>query len=491
MLTRLGFLGRLKAALKTSKSCPAGPEEEIASTTLKVPSIISYEKEVSKWGYQVGPLCEVIRGSKLLLDESQGKEYAPSLASKALLAQYGKDAVQASGEYLGHLVLHVRDTLQRRFGDAANSMELKFVLTVPAVWSDKAKDATLRAAIMAGIDSQQISLVSEPEAAALHSLRTIQPNSITKDDVLVVCDAGGGTVDLISYKIQDLDPLSLEEVTEGTGAVCGSLLLDERYERLLMKKVGLENYQSLPTKSKEAALCFWRDMVKPTFGEESDCDFLDVDHFIPLPGAADQPDKNIDGGFVQLEGVEIEEIFEPIVSRVEELVRAQLEKVAYLRLNAKAVVLVGGFGSSKYLFQRLKGSTPSITVLQPPNAWAAVVSGAVLRGLEGNRVETRISRCWYGVSANTQFDESRHPKRDKYWSEFEEDWVVHNNMTWYINKSAKISERQPIKFGFYRTVRVDRAKKLHFTDDLFFCNDERAPEFRCDSRSPSTLHIGN
>lgn len=151
----------------------------IVDTTLKVPSVLSYDKEVSKWGYQVGPLCEAIRGSKLLLDESQDQEYAPSLSSRGLLIQYGKSAVQASGEYIGHLVLHLKDTLQRRFGDTAKSMELKFVLTVPAVWSDKAKDATLRAALVADIQSQRISLVSEPEAAALHSLRTIQPNSIT------------------------------------------------------------------------------------------------------------------------------------------------------------------------------------------------------------------------------------------------------------------------------------------------------------------------
>lgn len=192
----------MKAVPKTSKSCLAGPEGEIASdtptsflrevfnsnpgTTLKVPSVISYEKDISKWGYQVGPLCEVIRGSKLFLDESQDQQYAPSLATKSLLAQYNKNAVQVSGEYLRHLVLHVNDTLQRRFGDAAKSMELKFVLTVPAVWSDKAKDATLRAAIMAGINSQQISLVSEPEAAALHSLRTIQPNSITVRNLLLI-----------------------------------------------------------------------------------------------------------------------------------------------------------------------------------------------------------------------------------------------------------------------------------------------------------------
>ncbi|KAJ5347015.1 actin-like ATPase domain-containing protein [Penicillium brevicompactum] len=419
------------------------------------------------------------------------------------MAQYNKNAVQVSGEYLRHLVLHVNETLQRRFGDAAKSLEIIFVLTVPAVWSDKAKDATLQAAIMAGINSNQISLVSEPEAAALHSLRTIQPNSITKEDVLVVCDAGGGTVDLISYKVKEVDPLSLEEATQGTGeiiddrvpqlnhlfliskgAVCGSLLLDERFERVLMKKVGLQNYQSLPIKSKEAALSFWRDMVKPTFGEESDCDFLDVDHFVPLPGAADQPDKNIDGGFVQFEGFEIEEIFEPIVSRVEELVRGQLEKISRNRLNAKAIVLVGGFGSSRYLLQRLKGSNPSIIVLQPPNAWASVVSGAVLRGLEGNRVETRISRRWYGVSASTPFDKARHAKRQKHWSDIEEHWVVQDSMTWYIKKSAKISERQPIKFNFYRAVRVDQANNLVFTDDLFFCNDDREPDFRCDRVLP-------
>jgi molecular chaperone DnaK (HSP70) len=106
------------------------------------------------------------------------------LTSKSLLIKYGKNAVQASGEYIKFLVTHVKDTIERRFEDATKSMELKFVLTVPAVWSDKAKDATLRAALVAGIESQQISLVTEPEAAALHSLRTIQPNSIAVRDLL-------------------------------------------------------------------------------------------------------------------------------------------------------------------------------------------------------------------------------------------------------------------------------------------------------------------
>jgi hypothetical protein len=71
-------------------------------------------------------------------------------------------------------------------------------------------------------------------------------------------------------------------------------------------------------------------------------------------------------------------------------------------------------------------------------------------------------------------------------------------MTWYIKKvgkigiiyfledwqkkSAKISEREPIKFNFFRAVRVDSASQLRFTDELFFCNDKTAPEFRSDSK---------
>lgn len=57
-------------------------------------------------------------------------------------------------------------------------MNLQFILTVPAVWSDKAKDATMQAACLAGIPSQDLFLVSEPEAAAVYAIRSIQPNTI-------------------------------------------------------------------------------------------------------------------------------------------------------------------------------------------------------------------------------------------------------------------------------------------------------------------------
>lgn len=58
------------------------------------------------------------------------------------------------------------------------TMDLEYILTVPAVWSDKAKHNTLMAAHQGGIPVGKVKLLSEPEAAAVYAIQTIQPNVI-------------------------------------------------------------------------------------------------------------------------------------------------------------------------------------------------------------------------------------------------------------------------------------------------------------------------
>lgn len=68
--------------------------------------------------------------------------------------------------------------------------KVEFVLTVPAVWSDSAKNATLQAAERAGMGNRhELKLISEPEAAAIYTLKAIQPNYLKVGDNFVVCDA--------------------------------------------------------------------------------------------------------------------------------------------------------------------------------------------------------------------------------------------------------------------------------------------------------------
>jgi hypothetical protein len=47
-----------------------------------------------------------------------------------------------------------------------------------------------------------------------------------------------GTRDLISYKITDLDLLKLDESVSGTGDLCGSVFLDDRFEQYIRRLLG-------------------------------------------------------------------------------------------------------------------------------------------------------------------------------------------------------------------------------------------------------------
>lgn len=60
-------------------------------------------------------------------------------------------------------------------------------------------------------------MIKEPEAAALHIL-TSHDHAFQAGDGFVVCDAGGGTVDLITYEILRVKPqLELIELVPGSG----------------------------------------------------------------------------------------------------------------------------------------------------------------------------------------------------------------------------------------------------------------------------------
>ncbi len=54
----------------------------------------------------------------------------------------------------------------------------------------------------------------------------------------MLCDAGGGTVDLISYTVVELYPtLKIEEAAPGSGSLCGSTFLNQKFADFLIGKL--------------------------------------------------------------------------------------------------------------------------------------------------------------------------------------------------------------------------------------------------------------
>jgi molecular chaperone DnaK (HSP70) len=101
------------------------------------------------------------------------------------------------------------------------STPIEYILTVPAIWSDKAKSDTLWCASKAGFGAMdKIRLITEPEAAAVYTFTTVRkpeaqadkfgtvieisqlPDyALQKGDVFITCDAGGGTVVSLIYDV--------------------------------------------------------------------------------------------------------------------------------------------------------------------------------------------------------------------------------------------------------------------------------------------------
>ncbi|KAK0372887.1 hypothetical protein CLIM01_09763 [Colletotrichum limetticola] len=475
-------------------------------TSDKVPTEISYDISANaaagtdptvKWGFQFKPEEARLRCIKLFLDRSQKLPfYVSPLDTAAQLKRYNKNVLDAVSDYLTQVYKHTMDTLTRRYGESfMQSTKVDFVLTCPAVWSDAAKNTTLQAAERAGMGlKSEIQMISEPEAAAVYTLKAIQPNHLNAGDNFIVCDAGGGTVDLIAYKIISLKPLKVEESAVGTGGLCGSAFLNYRFEEHVRNKLGHSRFDEMKVKKNKTwqmGLRYFEEFVKRNFNED---EHQEVN--VPFPGLPDDEEAGLDCGFMVMSADEIKEIFAPVVKEVCDLVQGQVTGIRSKGGVVSGIVLVGGFGQSDYLYRKLKthftsaapppyterpthGSvtalqeTSSIEVMQPVYAWTAVVRGAVLRGLEGNMVISRKARYHYGTSYATVYDEEKHSVSERYWSPLWERWMVSDRMQWHIAKGEAISPLSPIAFHYTRNFRPGQS--LLVTDDLIACEADEPP----------------
>jgi molecular chaperone DnaK (HSP70) len=157
----------------------------------------------------------------LLLDPKNqvGRESEKVLDTVKLLQKLAKSAEDVAVDYLRMIWKYTTDDIQKiRGGDWSEVYTIRAVMTVPAIWSPGAMERTLNIAKKAGLPDD-VRLVREPEAAALAVLkdRKEDGDTLRVGDCFVVCDAGGGTVDLISYKICGLDPLQIQECAVGDG----------------------------------------------------------------------------------------------------------------------------------------------------------------------------------------------------------------------------------------------------------------------------------
>ncbi|KAG6035334.1 hypothetical protein E4U19_004811 [Claviceps sp. Clav32 group G5] len=377
----------------------------------KIPTILEYSEEEPtgfRWGASVNKSSGGIVAIKLLLDPKQERPlYLPATCTRTELKALPKAPIEIAADFMRAIYEHALEEIASAVPKAYMDIcQKEFVLSVPAVWSDAAKNA-LKAAELAGIEL--ITVVKEPEAAALYSIKSLE-FSIKNNDAFVVCDAGGGTVDLISYEVMAVAPqLKLKELAPGTGGMAGSLGLNDRFAVAMEELVGDDQWLKLKM-SKAWSIAerqFDQEIKKSSRGE------LDVEYYVNFPMANLREDE--DGGLVsntwRLTGLVLSRIFEPLIADIVEMIDYQVQAVRRKRpeKGISGILLVGGFGSSHYLMKRVKQHFPGIQILQPQDAWAAIVKGSVLSKLPSQvAVTSTCATRHYGTRGNVVYMASTH-----------------------------------------------------------------------------------
>lgn len=116
----------------------------------KAPTVLKYSSNNEfQWGYELDRTVEEkIVGIKLLLDPDQERplfDAAGAASTKAELKKLGKPPVDIASDYIAAIYKHSMKYIEGKVPkNYLSMMDKQFVLSVPAVWSDKAKDTTLR-----------------------------------------------------------------------------------------------------------------------------------------------------------------------------------------------------------------------------------------------------------------------------------------------------------------------------------------------------------
>ncbi|QYS98213.1 hypothetical protein H0G86_005403 [Trichoderma simmonsii] len=493
----------------------------------KVPTSISYrgKDEVPAWGY-AAPIGEPsLKWFKLCLLEREDipdyLRHSKNLqTARAALEKLGIHAVDVISDYLRELWNHSLGCIERAEGSSMmNLSSLKVIVTLPAIWPAYAqfrmKEAIEKAGIMnfRSTADTTLNFISEPEAAALASLRDMsdrvdikvrKPNHIEfgfemlmrsypqTGDHFVVCDAGGGTVDIITYTVTSKDPMKVKESVRGDGKLCGATFVDERFRLLLKSKIPLPSWERLGEDGVARLMNNeWENGIKPQFTNDG------RNWTIQIPVSSRKRDHDqFSCPEITITNQEVVDVFRPIMSQIVELVITQIQEVKrrYKKLP-KFVILVGGFGRCQHLYSCMKqGLKDKVEILQSSGArpWTAVCRGAALRGLEGssNTAESaicsRIARASYGAIYNvTPWSEKEHDIRDKEWCPVTQVHIAADQAAWFLRIGDTIKVGKPVEEQFHQ----DFDEPVDNISTCLIYSNTLNPSVRCDETVKELCHI--
>lgn len=323
----------------------------------------------------------------------------------------------------------LRKTLEARnpgFGDPS-----LWVLTVPAIWDEPAKQFMRECAEEAGLGNNMI-LALEPESAAIYCKTLSNGSFVGSSDqdinncfmpggMYMVLDLGGGTVDTAVHGVRD--DCSIKEIHKACGGAWGGITVDENFHEHIRKLFGDNVVPELKSKHPSE----WHEFLKRFDERKKQVSYskkrkvkIEVPRKLEIVsrtfGSVSDLTKYKTN--LNISDENMKKFFQSPAEKIEHHVRDILAKFPKLQ----TIFMVGGFSESEYIQEYFREKFTERRIIVPLNARIAVLKGAVIIGfneltrLENQKngvktlfeVQERICRWTYGVRVNTPFIEGKH-----------------------------------------------------------------------------------
>jgi len=400
---------------------------------------------------------------------SEGPQIISSAGKKFL-------AVDVIADYLRFLKDFAWKDITKVTSGYLKEEEIRWCLTVPAIWTDADKQLMRRAAQKAGIigtseeDAERLILALEPEAAAMYCQEKEQ-HELKEGNRFMVVDSGGGTVDITVHEV--LAGKKLKEVVTGTGGAYGSTYVDKYFvEEFLANKLTSKVIESY---HKEEPIDFLSMMDE---WERAKCNFDPTkDRYFPisiklynvlknypdvLDKLADEQDGEDESIYISSETMK--QIFKSTLDGLVQKVHEQFEKLGSKKCDI--MYLVGGFSTSPLLQERIRQEfEDKVTkIVIPSIPGAAIVEGSVAFGIDPS-IRSRVSRLTYGANSCYPFEKGKDPLDKRFWSEEHNEHYCHDRFDVFIESGDEVDidekvtkiyvpmskQQKSLPFTFYAT----------------------------------------
>ncbi|KAJ3034272.1 Heat shock 70 kDa protein 12A [Rhizophlyctis rosea] len=390
-------------------------------------------------------------------------------------------------DYLRFLTQHVMADIRTRTGDSTlNSESVKWIITVPATWTDWAKDIMAKAAMGAGMvddpASERLAIIYEPEAAAICCLfNGMQNLNVVEGETIMTVDMGGGTIDITIHRVMgDGSSNKFREATRGGGKTLGSTFVDSAFlawYEAWFKSSELKDVWERSPDLKITLLKEWEEL-KRTYDGHVQEDSLRVAIHPRLQSIledfskermSNEPNRwEDDFEYFQLTHQDMQSFFGPSVRgtiQLMEKLQRRLQREKGWKVDKH--LLVGGFAESLYVREQIKSHFP--TVIAPFSPGEAVVIGAAKYGADPSIIAERVSRYGYGTSV-TRRSRAYDPEDLQMWNEDEQCMHTRGTYKEFVSKGEPVPVDRVVDHTFYPWA----ARSTSVTIVIYALDGERA-----------------